>query len=485
MVRRVAREHVGEARLHADAAQREPARGLPLAGHRELRVAQLHAGLLERALGMALGQRHRHVQVRAAGPLGGREDRRVQPRVAGVEDHVGALGLGQRDDRVRVGRVEPAPREAVVARARRRRPAPGRATGRRAPCGSKKPRRRAMAATALPTPPAPMTTIRMARHCRAPESGRPGVDAPPASRTPSLQRRSRATTQPTTAKVAARTVVRVGYRHPPDGHRLRARRQRRPVRPARPGCSPPRRRSWASRCCCAWSTGPGTSTTTPATRCCGRATSCAATRRSTRPTSRRRRTRSRRPCRVLATPFGDGGDALMLWLILLCFGLLVWLTYRLGAELFSPWAGVVAALVVLTRPALERDALLGYQDTAFACVIVGAVLLEARRRAPRRGRARAARARRADAAGGVGARRPLLPLDVAGERPPAPAAARGDGRRGAAALGAVGPARHRRRAALPARHGRPRRGRRPPPRRRSTRPTGPRSTTATRCASRS
>ena len=40
--------------------------------------------------------------------------------------------------------------------------------------------------------------------------------------------------------------------------------------------------------------------------------------------------------------------------------------------------GVVTALVVLSRPALERDALLGYQDTAFAVVIVWAVLLEAR-----------------------------------------------------------------------------------------------------------
>ena len=88
---------------------------------------------------------------------------------------------------------------------------------------------------------------------------------------------------------------------------------------------------------------------------------------------------------VLATPFGDSGDRLMLWLILLCFGLLVWLTYRLGTELFGHWAGVVAALAVLTRPALERDALLGYQDTAFACLIVAAVLLEARR--PRRGEA--------------------------------------------------------------------------------------------------
>ena len=69
----------------------------------------------------------------------------------------------------------------------------------------------------------------------------------------------------------------------------------------------------------------------------------------------------------------------MLWLILLCFGVLVWLTYRLGDQLFSPWVGLVAALVVLTRPALERDALLGYQDTAFAALIVGAVLLEAQR----------------------------------------------------------------------------------------------------------
>jgi hypothetical protein len=86
---------------------------------------------------------------------------------------------------------------------------------------------------------------------------------------------------------------------------------------------------------------------------------------------------------VLAVPFGDGADTLLVWLILLCFGLLVWLTYRLGEELFSPWVGVVAALVVLTRPALERDALLGYQDTAFAVLIVGAVLLEAQK--PRRG----------------------------------------------------------------------------------------------------
>jgi hypothetical protein len=81
-------------------------------------------------------------------------------------------------------------------------------------------------------------------------------------------------------------------------------------------------------------------------------------------------------------PFG-ASDQIVTWIILLSFGALVWLVYRVGAELFSRWAGIVAALAVLTRPALERDALLGYQDVPFAALIVGAVLLEARR--PRRG----------------------------------------------------------------------------------------------------
>ncbi len=58
----------------------------------------------------------------------------------------------------------------------------------------------------------------------------------------------------------------------------------------------------------------------------------------------------------------------------------MYLAFALGRELFSPWAGVVAALVVLTRPAMERDALLAYQDVPFAALVVGAVLLEARAR---------------------------------------------------------------------------------------------------------
>jgi hypothetical protein len=85
----------------------------------------------------------------------------------------------------------------------------------------------------------------------------------------------------------------------------------------------------------------------------------------------------------LALPLGNDADLAILWAVLLLFGGLVFVTYRLGAELFHPAVGVVAALVVLTRPALERDALLAYQDIPFALLVVGAVLLEARR--PKRG----------------------------------------------------------------------------------------------------
>src|SRR5436305_6467210 len=86
----------------------------------------------------------------------------------------------------------------------------------------------------------------------------------------------------------------------------------------------------------------------------------------------------------LGLPFGHSGGEVVVWIVLLAFGTLVWLTYRLGAVLFeSRWVGAAAASVVLTRPVLDRDVLLAYQDVPFAALIVGAVLLEASR--PRRG----------------------------------------------------------------------------------------------------
>jgi hypothetical protein len=88
---------------------------------------------------------------------------------------------------------------------------------------------------------------------------------------------------------------------------------------------------------------------------------------------------------ALGLPFGDGAGSAMVLLALLGLGVLVWVVFRLGQELLSPWVGAVAAAVVLTRPAIVRDALLGYQDVPFAALVIGAVLLEARR--PRRGAA--------------------------------------------------------------------------------------------------
>lgn len=85
----------------------------------------------------------------------------------------------------------------------------------------------------------------------------------------------------------------------------------------------------------------------------------------------------------LGLPFGDRAGSVMVLLALVGLGALAWVVFRLGQELFSPWVGAIAALVVLTRPAIMRDALLGYQDVPFAALVIGAVLLEARR--PRRG----------------------------------------------------------------------------------------------------
>src|SRR4051794_29505282 len=74
----------------------------------------------------------------------------------------------------------------------------------------------------------------------------------------------------------------------------------------------------------------------------------------------------------VALLFGDYASDAMLGVVLLSFGALVWLVYRLGAQLFSRWVGAVAALVVLSRPVIQRDVMLGYLDVSFAALIVGA-----------------------------------------------------------------------------------------------------------------
>jgi hypothetical protein len=85
----------------------------------------------------------------------------------------------------------------------------------------------------------------------------------------------------------------------------------------------------------------------------------------------------------LALPFGGHADTVVTWVTLLLFGACVWLVYRLGETLFGRWVGIVAAAAVFTRPALQRDAVLAYQDAGFAALVLAALLAEARR--PRSG----------------------------------------------------------------------------------------------------
>ena len=120
------------------------------------------------------------------------------------------------------------------------------------------------------------------------------------------------------------------------------RRQRRPPPRARrspSACCRPPPRSWASRCCSSSSTSPWylnydaryallwardlTRGLTPEYTA------------DFAPTPHPLET----AVSVLAAPFGDGGGAIMLWLILLAFGLLTWLVYRLGTVLFTHWVG--------------------------------------------------------------------------------------------------------------------------------------------------
>ncbi len=85
----------------------------------------------------------------------------------------------------------------------------------------------------------------------------------------------------------------------------------------------------------------------------------------------------------LALPFGDSAATVLAWMVMLTFGGIVWLVYLLGRDLFNPWVGALAAVIILTRPAFDRNALATYQDIPFVMFVIWALLLEVRQ--PRRG----------------------------------------------------------------------------------------------------
>ncbi len=115
LVGRVSGEDVGGARLDADPDEREQALLLPCRCPLELVVAELDARQLVRALGVRLGEGHRHVEVRDARLEARVEDRHVEERVDGVQHRVGAASRGSaRATPSRARGVDPMRGEAAV-----------------------------------------------------------------------------------------------------------------------------------------------------------------------------------------------------------------------------------------------------------------------------------------------------------------------------------------------------------------------------------
>ena len=115
MILRVAGEDVGQARLDADADQRQPAGGRPRLGARELLVTELHAGPLVGRLGIRMRQRHRHVEVIGTGRERALEDRHHEARVDRVEDVADPVLPAERRDVLGARCIDPGRDEPWIA----------------------------------------------------------------------------------------------------------------------------------------------------------------------------------------------------------------------------------------------------------------------------------------------------------------------------------------------------------------------------------
>ncbi|HEV2818924.1 MAG TPA: hypothetical protein VGW11_00305 [Solirubrobacteraceae bacterium] len=81
--------------------------------------------------------------------------------------------------------------------------------------------------------------------------------------------------------------------------------------------------------------------------------------------------------------FGDGDEALVVGGALVCLGLVAWLAFALGRAWFGAGAGVVAAVLIVTREPILSYGLRAYVDLPYVALVLGALLVETRR--PRAG----------------------------------------------------------------------------------------------------
>jgi hypothetical protein len=75
--------------------------------------------------------------------------------------------------------------------------------------------------------------------------------------------------------------------------------------------------------------------------------------------------------------FGGDADRLLVLVCVLSLVALVWATYRTGAAVFEPWAGGVAAVLVLVSPTLLLYTARAYVDIPFVACVMWAAAVEA------------------------------------------------------------------------------------------------------------
>ncbi|WP_028065366.1 ArnT family glycosyltransferase [Solirubrobacter soli] len=85
---------------------------------------------------------------------------------------------------------------------------------------------------------------------------------------------------------------------------------------------------------------------------------------------------------LLGLVFGESADRVLVLVCLLSHAALVFGTYRLGAEVFGRWSGLVAALFVAASASFLLYAARGYVDAPFLALVVWAGVLAATDRSP-------------------------------------------------------------------------------------------------------
>src|SRR3954447_7266198 len=82
---------------------------------------------------------------------------------------------------------------------------------------------------------------------------------------------------------------------------------------------------------------------------------------------------------LILTGFGDTAETIVVAIGFLALGAMTYLAYRLATELFGPLAGVVAALVLITREPVLSFGARAYVDIPYTALVLGALVIEARR----------------------------------------------------------------------------------------------------------